>query len=57
MEAIQGIETGKWEFYASSSGYPVKVVVAVSPCGNKYIRTEADGREANNLLSLSESPI
>jgi hypothetical protein len=25
--------------------------------GNKYIKTEADGREPNNLLSLAECPI
>jgi len=57
IEAIQGIETGKWEFYVSSNGHAVNVIVAVSPYGNKYIKTEADGREPNNLLSLSECPI
>lgn len=53
-DAIEGIETGKWEFYVSSNGYAVNVIVAVSPYGNKYIKTEADGREPNNLLRLSE---
>ena len=31
-------------------------VVAVSRFGNKYIKTEADGDQPNNLLSLPECP-
>lgn len=53
-EAIQGIETGKWSFYVSVKGSIVNVIVAISRFGNKYLKTEADGEQPNNLLSLYE---
>jgi hypothetical protein len=56
QEAINGIESGKWDFYVSKNGRRVRVIVAVSRFGNKYIKTEADGDEPNNLLSLPECP-
>lgn len=56
-EAIEGIESGKWSFYVERpAGDRVNVVVAVSAAGNKYIKTEADGDQPNNLLSLPECP-
>lgn len=55
--AIDGIESGKWEFYVERPpGDRVKVIVAVSRFGNKYLKTEADGDQPNNLLSLPECP-
>jgi hypothetical protein len=55
QEAIQSIENGKYSFYVEQpSGDIVNVVVAVSAAGNKYLKTEADGDEPNNLLSLNE---
>jgi hypothetical protein len=56
QEAIQGIESGKWSFYVNKGGRTVKVIVAISQFGNKYIKTEADGEQPNNLLSLPECP-
>lgn len=53
-EAIQGIESGKWEFYVHRGGRTVDVVVAKSQYGHKYIKTEADGIQPDNLLSLPE---
>lgn len=53
-EAIAGIEAGKWRFYAHVSGRSVWVEVAVSRFGHKYLKTEADGEQPNNLLSLPE---
>jgi hypothetical protein len=53
-EAIQGIQSGKWSFYVVKGGSQVNVVVAVSRFGNKYLKTEADGENPNNLLSLPE---
>jgi hypothetical protein len=53
-EAIQGIESGKWSFHVNRGGGSVRVIVATSPHGNKYLKTEADGSEPNNLLSLPE---
>ena len=54
--AVEGIESGKWAFYVLSGGRRVNVVVAVSRFGNKYIKTESDGEQPNNLLSLPECP-
>jgi len=55
-EAIVGIEGGKWTFHVSKNGHHVRVIVAVSRFGNKYIKTEADGDQPDNLLSLPECP-
>ena len=54
--AIEGIDNGKWRFYVSVQGSSVWVVVAVSRYGNKYLKTENDGEQPNNLLSLPECP-
>ena len=54
--AIAGIQSGKWSFYVVKNLQKVKVVVAISRFGNKYLKTEADGEEPNNLLSLPECP-
>jgi hypothetical protein len=32
------------------------VIIAVSPFGNRYLKTEADGEHPNNLLALPECP-
>ncbi len=53
QRAIEGIENGKWDFNVGNTALTrVKVVVAVSQHGNKYLKTEADGEDKNNLLSL-----
>lgn len=56
QQAINGIEDGTWSFFVSQGGHRVNVVVAVSRSGNKYLKTEADGEQPNNLLSLPECP-
>jgi len=55
-EAISGIESGKWKFYVSVSGHKAWVVISTSASGNKYLKTENDDVQPNNLLSLSECP-
>ena len=55
-EAIQGIESGKWRFWTSVNGDSVWVLVAKSAAGNKYLKTQNDGDQPNNLLSLPECP-
>lgn len=56
-EAILGVETGKYRFYVERpAGHRVWVVVAVSASGRKYLKTENDGEQPNNLLSLPECP-
>lgn len=54
QEAIKGIENGKWTFYVMSGSRTVNVIIAVSRYGYKYLKTEADGIQPNNLLSLIE---
>ena len=55
-EAIEGIESGKWSFFVRVNYREVDVMVAISPFGNKYLKTEPDKYEPNNLLSLPECP-
>jgi hypothetical protein len=55
--AIAAIEEGKYSFYVERpAGDRVRVVVPRSAQGNKYLKTEADGEQPNNLLSLPECP-
>jgi len=54
QEAINYIENGTHSFFVIKNGREVDVIVATSRFGNKYIKTEADGDEPNNLLSLPE---
>lgn len=55
-QAIAGIESGKWKFWVSANGSSVWVIVAKSAAGNKYLKTQNDGEQPNNLLSLPECP-
>jgi hypothetical protein len=54
-QAIAGIKEGKWKFYTSANGRSVWVIIAVHS-RREYLKTEADGYELNNLLSLPECP-
>ena len=55
QEVIRRIKAGEESFYVSRPrGDTVKVIVARSRFGNDYIKTESDGDEPNNLLSLPE---
>jgi hypothetical protein len=53
-EAIAGIESGKWQFFVNVGGHSVWVVVAKTGTGHKYLKTQADGEQPDNLLSLRE---
>lgn len=55
-QAIEGIESGIWRFYVEVGGRRVWVIVARSASGRKYLKTENDGEQPNNLLSLPECP-
>ena len=55
-EAIAGIERGEWRFWVSVGGRSVWVIVTKNAQGHKYIKTENDGEQPNNLLSLPECP-
>jgi Protein of unknown function (DUF3892) len=54
-QAILGMKQGKWEFYVERPiGFKVKVVIAQTADGTEYLKTEADSRQPDNLLSLPE---
>lgn len=53
-EVIQMIDAGTHSFYVEIDGDRVNVITAISRYKNKYVKTEADGDEPNNLLSLPE---
>jgi hypothetical protein len=55
-DAIAGIESGKLSFFVRAGGHEVQVIVRISRFGNKYLTTEADGDQPDNLLSLPECP-
>jgi hypothetical protein len=55
-DAIAGIESEKYRFYVSANGSSVWVIVSKSAAGNKYLKTQNDGEQPNNLLSLPECP-
>lgn len=54
--AIDGIRSGRWQFYVNHNGKAADVVVATSAYGHKYLRTKADDRISDNLLSLPRCP-
>lgn len=53
--AIEGMESGKWQFFVKKNGISVDVIISHNS-GAKYIKTVSDGLEPNNLLSLPECP-
>jgi Protein of unknown function (DUF3892) len=53
-EAIAHIESHEFRFWVSVGGKSVWVVVAESPSGAKYLKTEGDGSDPDDLLSLPE---
>ncbi|MFT3991718.1 MAG: DUF3892 domain-containing protein [Luteolibacter sp.] len=55
-QAIAGIENGTWAFFVNVNYQKVKVIVATSAYGHKYLKTQNDGEQPNNLLSLPECP-
>jgi hypothetical protein len=56
QDAINGIELGKRSFVVRVAGREVRVIVKISRFGHKYLVTEADGEQPDNLLSLLECP-
>ena len=56
QEAVNGIDNGTHSFYVNRGGRTVEVIVATSRYGNRYLKTEADGEQPDNLLSLPECP-
>ena len=54
-DAIHDVERDSMSYYVSVGGRKVWVIVATHN-GRKYLKTEADGYEPNNLLALRDCP-
>jgi hypothetical protein len=54
-DAIGKIESGE-TFFVQAHRRTVGVIVALSPSGKKYLKTEADGDQPDTLLRLPECP-
>jgi hypothetical protein len=55
-DAVDKIESGEQTFFVQAHRRTVGVIVAVSPSGIKYLKTEADGEQPDTLLRLPECP-
>lgn len=53
-EAIAGIESGKWSFHVERPAGRTVAVIVATRLGRKYLKTEADGEQPDNLLALPE---
>ncbi len=53
--AIDAIENGRYSFYVSREDGAARLVIATKD-GRKYLKSEADGEQPDNLLSLPECP-
>lgn len=54
-DAIAYIENGVYSYYVNRGGYEARVIIATRS-GHKYLKTEEDGEQPDNLLSLPECP-
>jgi hypothetical protein len=54
-EAVQGVIDGRWQFFIELGVYDtVNVVVATSPTGGRYLKTEVDRDTPDELLFLPQ---
>lgn len=53
--AISNVKRDLSSYYVRVGGHTVWLIVAVH-AGREYLKTQADGYEPNNLLSLPECP-
>jgi hypothetical protein len=51
-QAVRMLDSGRFRFFVEADGRAANVVVGVSGTGRKYLRTEDDATEENNLLAL-----
>ena len=54
QECVAYIEKGVQFYVERPAGHRTKLIVATSRFGNKYVKTERDGEQPDNLLSLPE---
>ncbi|MBN1296448.1 DUF3892 domain-containing protein [bacterium] len=51
-DAISGIETGRWSFYVQHNGSQENLIIAQTPDGQKYLKSETEYDRPNTLLNL-----
>jgi hypothetical protein len=56
-DAITAIKNNTHSFYVLYKHHKVGVIISRSSLGNLYLKTVADGKYPNNLLSLKECPL
>ncbi len=54
QQIVKWIDSNQHRFYVLQGGRSVNVVTATSRFGHRYIKTETDYQEQNNLLLLPE---
>jgi len=54
-DAISYIENDVYSYYVNQGGYEANVIVA-ERLGHKYLKTQNDGEQPDNLLALPECP-
>lgn len=52
IAAINGIKSGKWQFYVVRGGHSHRVLVARTPWGYEYLKADVDGDSPDTLLGL-----
>jgi hypothetical protein len=55
-QAIQSIEHGQFHYYVEQGGRALKLEIALSPNGCKYLKTQTDGVQPQLLLKLPQCP-
>lgn len=53
-QAVRMLESGRFRFTVQVEGHDTEVVIGRSATGRKYLRTESDTTQINNLLSLPQ---
>ncbi len=56
QQAIIGLESGTWEYFIKKSGKILDLIVVQGKGGVKYLKTEEDSEQPDNLLILPEFP-
>ena len=55
-DAIADVKRDPHAYYTHVNGKSAWVIVAKSPAGREYLKTEADDYQTDNLLALPECP-
>jgi hypothetical protein len=54
LEAIAGLQEGRWTLYTRLGGREIPIVIAADLAGHKFLATRVNGRITDDLLSLPD---